>query len=480
MKQMAQQMQKRFEEMQATGLLFRSSITGSELWNAYLASFPEGTNPVFRDPSSSYHNCNNCHNFIRRYGNIVAIDDELQVMSIFDEVTDLEMQDVARVLSILLRGADIQDVFYETFDALKSLPYESCSRKNERFQLGVSSNVKCYTQDEADKFGVVKANETRVWEHMHLFVDKAFVLMNEVSIEAVQGRMRDAYNVFKRGLNEIPLDTLELVRDLITQGSLLNGDAHLSKVQAMIEKKRVFDQIPPALRDRWCWVESRGFPMAKFRNELIGVLCVELSEGMELNAACRAWNVRVDPANYMKAKAPITKQMIENAREFCEENGYTSAFKRRLATLRDIKVSEILHLNPGDGSVKDISIFDGVKAASRKKLRINTERGPLSVEQLWDLDLQVLDELAVNLEAAVEKSAAKSFLTERSAKNIEAQLAFDVVLDILQTKVIDRDRALAAAETRKKRQRIAELIARKQEEDLEGKSIEELEALLEE
>ena len=39
----------------------------------------------------------------------------------------------------------------------------------------------------------------------------------------------------------------------------------------------------------------------KFRNTLIGVLCSELSEGMELNKACENWNKRVDPINYKKA-----------------------------------------------------------------------------------------------------------------------------------------------------------------------------------
>jgi hypothetical protein len=68
----------------------------------------------------------------------------------------------------------------------------------------------------------------------------------------------------------------------------------------------------------------------------------------------------------MKAKAPITKKQIEEAKKFVEENGYEQSFDRRFATIDDIKASEILHLNCGDGALKSVSIFDSVKATSTR------------------------------------------------------------------------------------------------------------------
>jgi len=122
--------------------------------------------------------------------------------------------------------------------------------------------------------------------------------------------------------------------------------------------------------------------------------------------------------------------------------------------------------------------MDIYKAASRKKLRFTSPYGVLTVEQLWDLDLKDLDALAVKLEQNVEKSSSKSFLTETTEDNKDAKLAFEVALDVLQTKVMYRDRAAAAAETRQKNQRIAELIQKKKDEELGDLSISELEALL--
>ena len=51
-----------------------------------------------------------------------------------------------------------------------------------------------------------------------------------------------------------------------------------------------YEEITPSKRNNWCWVTSYQLPIAKFRNELIGTLCVELSQGEDLNSACLNWN----------------------------------------------------------------------------------------------------------------------------------------------------------------------------------------------
>ncbi len=117
------------------------------------------------------------------------------------------------------------------------------------------------------------------------------------------------------------------------------------------------------------------------------------------------------------------------------------------------------------------------KKASQQKLRIATERGPLSVEQLWDLPLQELDTLAVSLQEKYETSKGKSFLETKSKKDKNIKLQFDLVLDILETKVKNAETASKAAETRAHNEKIDTLIAEKQEEELKGKSVKELEAM---
>lgn len=74
--------QEQFSLMCSTGKLFISSINGDELWNTYLNSF----NPkeIFRDPESSVDNCNHDKAFIRAYGNVVALDSNNNIITMFD------------------------------------------------------------------------------------------------------------------------------------------------------------------------------------------------------------------------------------------------------------------------------------------------------------------------------------------------------------------------------------------------------------
>lgn len=367
MQKFTQQIQNQFAKMCKTGKLFRSSMGGQPVWTHYLESFKE--DPIFRDPNSSEHNCNLCGNFLRRYGNILAIDENNQLMSMFDFEAEGEFKPVAASLSSLLRQSVVKDVFFETFNELNFLPYERCTKQNSSFRLGIDKNHKQYTKEEADKFGKVNTKDIYTFHHMHLDLPAAFVSMDNSSIEAIMAKHRDNKEVFKRGLDTIPLDTLELVKDLINQGSLLDGQTHLFKVEKFIEFKRDYDKVPAENQDNWCWLTSRDLSISKFRNELIGTLCTELAEGKELNDACKTWNIRVDPANYMKASAPITQKQIAEAKKFVEENGYEESFDRRHATIEDIKVSEILHINSGDGKIKAVSVFDNVKSTSTRHKR---------------------------------------------------------------------------------------------------------------
>lgn len=359
--------QAQFDKMCQTGKLFRSKVSGQRLWELYISSF--GNDPVFRDPESSVHNCNLCNNFIRRYGNIVAVDDELNIMSMFDIEAPDEFRTSMKAMSNALKSSYIGEVFFETFIELNSLPYESCTKKNDKFKLGIDKNFKRYTKEEAEKYGVVKPDEIRTFNHFCIYLPKQFVDMSGKSVESLMGEYRDAKNVFQRAMEEIPLDTLNLVRDLINQDSLLDGKTHLYKVEQFIPLAQEYGSVSSMKRDAWLWTKSYKLPFAKFKNELIGVLCSELAEGKELNDACQAWNKRVDPVNYMKATAPITKKQIEEAQKFVEENGYVESFNRRMATIDDIKASEILHVNVGKGEIQSVSIFDSVKSTSTRHKR---------------------------------------------------------------------------------------------------------------
>ena len=360
-------LQEQFMKMCATGKLFRSKVTGDQIWQAYMRGF--GEDPIFRDPESSVHNCNQCKHFFHRYGNIVAIAGDNTIMTMYDGETTDEYRESFRLMSELLKSAPIEDVFVETFTYLNQAVYAHVTKNDAMFALNLDHTVKRYTKEEAEKFGVVKPNETRTFNHFCVNVPKQFIYFGNDSADAVAARKRDDHKIFKRGLDEIPTDTLQLVLDLIDQGSLLNGDTHRFKVKDFMLMSKTYAKLSEAEKDNWCWKFASDYPYARFKNELIGKFCTELAEGRELNVACQDWNVRIDAKNYMKATAPITRQMIDNAKAFIAENGYEDSFTRRCATMDDIRVCDILHANVGDGTVKPVSILDGLKPTSTRHKR---------------------------------------------------------------------------------------------------------------
>lgn len=118
------------------------------------------------------------------------------------------------------------------------------------------------------------------------------------------------------------------------------------------------------------------------------------------------------------------------------------------------------------------------KQATREGVRFHTTKGMLSVEQLWSLSTSELNDLAVSLDAQYNESGKKSFLTTRSVKDKSVKLKFDIAYDILTTKLEEAAEASSAREVKEHNQKILALIAEKQEDELKGKSVKDLEKML--
>lgn len=114
------------------------------------------------------------------------------------------------------------------------------------------------------------------------------------------------------------------------------------------------------------------------------------------------------------------------------------------------------------------------KKATELKLRFQTSKGLLTIEQLFDLSLEELDSLAVSFEKEYKASGKKSFLVKKSAKDKELKLKFNIVLDVLDTKVEKASILSNASEIKKSNSKLDEIITRKQDAKLEDMSIEEL------
>lgn len=124
------------------------------------------------------------------------------------------------------------------------------------------------------------------------------------------------------------------------------------------------------------------------------------------------------------------------------------------------------------------------KQAAQSKLRFDTPKGALTTEQLFDLSMTDLSATIRKVNIALKKEQAVddelAFLEGKDIVETQNSLRFKILKDVYLTKKEARDVAVIDDEKRKQRQRIAEIIAKKRDETLENKSLEELEAMLNE
>ena len=121
------------------------------------------------------------------------------------------------------------------------------------------------------------------------------------------------------------------------------------------------------------------------------------------------------------------------------------------------------------------------KEASRRKLRFVVSNGTITVEDLWDLSLNNLDTLAKAIHRRLKEEEEVSFIEPVPKSNSHTQLQLDIVKEIIAVKVAAREDAKAKIEKENRRKVLLEVLARKQEAELEGRDtadiLKELESL---
>lgn len=116
--------------------------------------------------------------------------------------------------------------------------------------------------------------------------------------------------------------------------------------------------------------------------------------------------------------------------------------------------------------------------ASQKKYRFPFQ-GQVSVEDLWDLTPAQLDKVYQALSKQVKKASEDSLLDDKTVEDKILSDKMEIVKYVFQSKQAAAEKSRKAQETRQRNQKILDIIAQKENAALEGKSIEDLKAMLE-
>ena len=296
---------------QDTDVLFYTDVEPDILWETYLGSFPPGTNEIYRVRSE--HDCSCCRQFIKRFGNVVTIKDNI-VHSIWDGIYAGPVYGpVCEALSALAKSRPIAGVYLS-------------STKH----VGTDA-----THELAEDGSVIR------WEHLYVKLPQKFVVVD------VGGQQNLAYTgsrVFKRSLEEITDDAVETVLELISEKALYRGEEWANPLSTFLYYKRLYSAVPEGLKDNFVWEKyfQVGPVIGRMRSHSIGVLLTDISTGMDLDEAVTKYERIVAPTNYKRPKAIFTKKMLDDAKRTVTELGYIDSLPRRFATLDDITVNNIL------------------------------------------------------------------------------------------------------------------------------------------
>lgn len=119
--------------------------------------------------------------------------------------------------------------------------------------------------------------------------------------------------------------------------------------------------------------------------------------------------------------------------------------------------------------------------ASRLKLRFSTDRGDIDTEQVWGLPLSStvgklnLDDLARGLHQSLSTQTMSFVGASVVSKEAELNtLRLEIVKHIIAVRMAENQAKLVQAAKADRKAKIMEIIARKQDAALEGKSLDEL------
>ena len=117
--------------------------------------------------------------------------------------------------------------------------------------------------------------------------------------------------------------------------------------------------------------------------------------------------------------------------------------------------------------------------ATRNKVRFPF-KGQISVEDLWDLRTDDLDTVFKTLDRQVKQSKEESLLTTKTAEDTALDIQIAIVKHIFDIKMQEANARLLDKERKAQKQKIMAILANKQEQELQNKSVDELQKMLEE
>lgn len=335
--------------------IFLTEAPKDVIWDTYITSF------VPESGLQQENNCNACRSFIKTFGGAVVVVNN-QLKSIWDfQCGDPTYQKTLDALRDIVLAAPIDRLFV-----------------TDSQKIGVDFN-----------FQELENGKRLRREHFFCELPKKFVTSNRLSLDTVRGDYRTTKGVFKRSLDELSEESVQVVLELIDQNSIYRGAEFRGPLQLFLTLQREYKKLTRDQQDLYAWVNcgKHGTAISNIRNTAIGTMLIDISGGMDLDLAVSRFEKIMAPQNYKRPNAVVSKKMVEEAEKTIVELGFADSLERKIASPEDININNLFFT---DRSIKKKGIFDELKDDS-----------PVNIKKLGKVD-------EIGIEDFIEKIVPKA------------------------------------------------------------------------
>ena len=378
--------EKKFNSMKKH-TLFVTSANRDNVWEKYLDAFPEGTNKIFKERRE--YDCNHCRKFLKSIGNVVAINGNSHLVSIWDIKVDGYYQEVADAISIYVKSFLVQDIFVY---------------KDTHVSRAISNQL-------------LEDGTTIRWNHFSAILPSQFVT-KDVSMR--KGKEREAKGVFERGVESISRDSIDIVLDLIAQNSLYRGEEFRKNLKSFSKLQQNYKALKSKKeQDNFLWanVDNR---VSLIKNTVIGTLLEDLSNDKGIEASLNAFESKVAPSNYKRSSAPVTQGMVKEAIKKIDKLGLESSLHRRFAVARDVSINNVLFADRSVSALMKDSLLSMLMREVRPKNRDYDKVEEISIDDFINNILPKVE----GVELLVKNRHSSNFMSLIAPKYDDANSVF--------------------------------------------------------
>lgn len=311
--------------------LYRSTYSKGMLYDTFLANLPE--------EARQHYNCNSCRSFVNRYGAILTVDDDGQLVPVMwdlDAVPPFFQKAVAAV--------------YDEIPKRISVPFFSVTPC-----LGWPV--------------------TGPWTHMSVGLPSQFVTTDP---NYVTNRYHEMFLSLWSVVKEYDLGTVATAINLYKADKLCEKDRYLPVANTL-------HVLISGLTDRWpgykrienaknlptdvhtyLWQFVMYHEHIHIKNTVLDTLLEDIKNKVDLDAAIDRYNRKADPMHYQRTSKVLTNGAIDQAEKLINEMGLVPSLARRYARLEEVQCI----WKPREATtptIKSDSVFGYLKAEAQSE-----------------------------------------------------------------------------------------------------------------